>query len=201
VTPLDQDEGTAPQREWVAAWVAALGELEEVPRKQVANAGPYSYRYATLGDVLSYVRPVLTRHGLSVTQIPETEPDTVIVTTIITHTAGDERSFPPLRLPAGRTPQAIGSAITYARRYDLMSILGLATEDDDGAAAAPPLISQANLDRFNAAVAELSAEEVGDVVATATAGRTRDPAEVHANEVQALREALNAIARTPATPT
>jgi hypothetical protein len=42
-----------------------------------------------------------------------------------------------LTLPVGKTAQATGSAITYSRRYALMAMLGLATEDDDGAAAAP----------------------------------------------------------------
>lgn len=43
--------------------------------------------------------------------------------------------FGPLVLPYGNSPQAAGSAITYARRYALVAALGLATEDDDGAAA------------------------------------------------------------------
>jgi ERF superfamily protein len=149
VTPTEQDHETAPT--WMAAWVAALGELQEVPRKQTANAGTYSYKYAELGDVLSHVRPVLTRHGLAVWQIPEVDQAEVVVTTIVTHTSGDERSFPPLRLPAGPTAQAIGSAITYARRYDLMSILGLATDDDDGATAGTrPDPDPTVLETFNA---------------------------------------------------
>jgi hypothetical protein len=43
----------------------------------------------------------------------------------------------PLRLPAGKTAQATGSALSYGKRYSLMAALGLATEDDDGAAASP----------------------------------------------------------------
>jgi len=39
-------------------------------------------------------------------------------------------------MPEGKTPQATGSAITYARRYALLAALGLATEDDDGQTAA-----------------------------------------------------------------
>src|SRR5688572_22873174 len=50
------------------ALVAALAELEDIPKKHTANMGSHSYTYADLADALSYVRPILAKHGLAVTQ-------------------------------------------------------------------------------------------------------------------------------------
>ena len=56
--------------------------------------------------------------------------------TTLFHESGQWISFPPLHIePAGRTPQNVGSAISYARRYSILSICNIATEDDDGRAA------------------------------------------------------------------
>jgi hypothetical protein len=126
-----------------AALVAALGEMTDVPKSHEAKvqtkAGPgYGYKYANLADSLSMVRPVLAKHGLAVMQVSSTpDQNTVLVTTTLLHKSGEWIMFFPLGMPNGRTAQETGSAITYARRYSLLSCLGLAAEDDDGASAAP----------------------------------------------------------------
>ncbi|RPH74091.1 hypothetical protein EHM76_04145, partial [bacterium] len=156
----------------------------------------YQYRYADLGDVLTDARGVLAGHGLAVFQVALTGDDGVMVGTTVMHTSGQWLAFDPLRLPAGGTAQNIGSAITYARRYSVMAGLGLATDDDDGAAASrtipgvPTLMSQANLDAFRDAAFALSDDEVRAVVRTATGDRTDDVEQVRGIEVKALRAAL-----------
>lgn len=126
-----------------AALVEALGEMTEVRKGKQAKietkgGGSYGYRYADLGDTLQTVRPVLARHGLAVLQHTHTDSgDSVLISTTILHRSGEWLRFDPLALPAGRTAQETGSAITYGRRYTLLAALGLATEDDDGASAAP----------------------------------------------------------------
>ena len=129
--------------DFYAALVAALGELSEVPKGQTASAGTYQYNYADLGTVLTYVRPILAKHGLAVTQPVTALDGNVVVETVILHTSGESLAFGKLSMPRGQTPQQTGSAITYARRYSLLSTLGLATADDDGAAASkyqPPTV-------------------------------------------------------------
>lgn len=122
-----------------AALVKALGELSDVPKTRTANAGTYSYTYADLGDALEMARPILAKHGLGVVQPVSTGAKGVDVATTIIHESGQSITFGPLTFPAGATPQATGSAITYARRYSLLAALGLATEeDDDGQAASRP---------------------------------------------------------------
>lgn len=118
-----------------AALVAAQAEFPDVTKAKTANTGTYSYRYADLADVLDAVKPVLKAHGLAVIQDAVTEERGIGVTTIVIHESGEALKFGPLVLPYGNSPQAAGSAITYARRYALVAALGLATDDDDGALA------------------------------------------------------------------
>ena len=141
-----------------AALVAALNEMPDITKGKSAKVemkggGHYSYSYADLGDVLTAVRPVLKKHGLAVLQdVTSPGSGVVAVATIIVHTSGARDVYGPLVMPAGGTPQALGSAITYARRYALLAALGIATEDDDGQAAAKPApeptYSKASLDLF-----------------------------------------------------
>ena len=129
--------------DFYAALVAALGELSEVPKGQTASAGTYQYTFADLASVLTYVRPILAGHGLAVTQPVTALDGNVVVETVILHTSGESLAFGKLSMPRGQTPQQTGAAITYARRYSLLSTLGLATVDDDGAAASkyePPKV-------------------------------------------------------------
>lgn len=122
-----------------AALVKALGELKDVAKTRTANVGQYKYTYADLGDAMDMVRPILTVNGLGVMQSVSSTERGVGVSTVIIHESGQTMTFGPLVMPAGNTPQATGSAITYARRYSLLAALGLATEeDDDGQAAARP---------------------------------------------------------------
>lgn len=99
-----------------------------------------SYRYATLARVWEAIRPVLTREGLAVVQtcVPSS-PEAMQLTTTLVHKSGQWIAG-TIAIPlAVRTPQAYGSALTYARRYGLAAILGLAVDvDDDGLTSAPP---------------------------------------------------------------
>ena len=131
-------------------WPALLqvqGELGAIARDSHATAGA-TYSYASLGAVLAAVRPALGRAGLVLTQDTTARPEIglVEVTTHIVHAASGERVTATVAAaPASPTrrdgtavlaePQQVGVAISYARRYGLLCILGLATEDSDGAAS------------------------------------------------------------------
>lgn len=120
---------TTPQQQYSAALVAAMGELTNVPK---TAANPYfKSKYAPLDAIVEATRPVLAKHGLAVQQTPVFRDGMAGVVTIITHKAGhleDSELLLPLK---DQSPQGVGSAITYARRYALAAVLGLATEDDD----------------------------------------------------------------------
>ena len=125
---------TTEQPSFAADLVSLLGELEDVKRAQRANMGTYSYSYADLGDVESYVRPILARHRFGHTQQVYGEPGRVSVATELVHVSGETKVSPALAMRAPDNPQQVGSIITYLRRYSLLAALGLATEDDDGRA-------------------------------------------------------------------
>lgn len=99
-----------------------------------ANVGSYGYKYATLPQILSKVRPILSECGLSVLQLVGEGGS---VETILTHTSGQWIASDPVRLPSkDNSPQGYGSAISYAKRYSLSAILALAAEEDDDGATA-----------------------------------------------------------------
>lgn len=109
--------------------------LPEIKKDQTANTGSYSYTYADLAQVSRAVLPVLGGLGLSFSAKPTMSNGQFVLAYRLLHVNGDEDTgeYP---LPTGGTPQSMGSAITYARRYCLCAVTGVAPEDDDDGAAA-----------------------------------------------------------------
>lgn len=92
-------------------------------------------KYADLGAVMDACLPALNRHGIAVIQpLQENEFGRSIVTRFI-HETGESLECPVPLIVAKNDMQGLGSAMTYARRYGLMSLAGIAPEDDDGNAA------------------------------------------------------------------
>ncbi len=93
----------------------------------------YGSRYADLASVIEAFRKPLTDNGLAFTQTTQYgAADGLYLITTLLHTSGQwlRAEYP---LPANATPQQMGSALTYARRYSLSAITGTAAdEDDDG---------------------------------------------------------------------
>lgn len=100
------------------------------------SANPFfKSKYADLASVWDACRAALSENELAVIQTTESDDSGVFVTTTLAHSSGQwVRSR--LRLtPKDGTPQGMGSAITYGRRYALAAIVGVAQVDDDGNAA------------------------------------------------------------------
>ena len=123
--------------------IAAKAEMAPLIAAQTANVkmktgGTYSYSFAELADVYRVSEAALGKHGIAIFQNvwTSTETSTATVETMLYHAASDQ-SFTGghIEMRAAGTPQDMGSAITYARRYSLVSTVGLATQDDDGSAA------------------------------------------------------------------
>lgn len=123
-----------------AAYTKAYADIQNV----VKNAENPHFRssYADLAAVVDTVRPVFARHGLSVFQAPGKLVQlgdgslAISLVNLVIHESGEMLSV-ETQLPLGPKPtaQAAGSAITYARRYALAAIAGIAQVDDDGNAA------------------------------------------------------------------
>jgi hypothetical protein len=108
------------------------------PRKTLtatieADGDKRSYRYAPLGEGLTIARRTLGRHELAIVQTTEIDPaGTVILTTMLVHASGEwiATRWPVCPLEACSDPKRMGAALTYARRYSLFALVGLAGEDD-----------------------------------------------------------------------
>lgn len=89
----------------------------------------FKSKYASLAVILDEIQPILTECKLVFTQVPE---ESTHLITMLFHSESGEFIQAKYELKAAQiTPQGIGSAITYARRYSLTSILGLNIDDDD----------------------------------------------------------------------
>lgn len=95
----------------------------------------FKNRYADLAAVWEGCRAPLTANGLAVSQFPSANGRAVTVTTILLHESGQFLAMDLTMTAQQDTPQAIGSCITYARRYALSAVAGIAQDDDDGEAA------------------------------------------------------------------
>ncbi len=94
----------------------------------------YRYGYATLAACFEALQPVYD-NGIAITQIPLDGGNGVRIATYLLHESG-EWIRGELWMPVGQqTPQGVGSAMTYARRYGLQALTGLASDDDDGSLA------------------------------------------------------------------
>lgn len=121
-------------------FTALLDAQKEFPSIKKDASNPFfKSKYAGLDSILEVVLPILHKHDLFIVQSPITEGDRIGVSTKLCHSSGEgiEGTF-TMNL-AKNDPQGAGSAITYARRYALVAMLGLNTEDDDDAngASAP----------------------------------------------------------------
>jgi hypothetical protein len=132
-----------------AAMAKAFAEIESAT-KSAANPH-FKSKYADLTSVIEAIKPALVNNGLFFTQVPVPHEKGVHIETWLHHESGNSMLMGGLFVPADRNnAQAFGSALTYARRYALVTAFGVPVEDDDGnaAAKAPPakveLISDAD---------------------------------------------------------
>ena len=137
------NEGMSP--EFAAALVKAQSNVEGA--KKGRSNPQFKSKYADLGAVWDAVSAALTDAGIAVLQFPcDAAPGHVGLETVLVFQTTGEMILEKFELPVkdSTNAQAVGSALTYARRYALSSILGVCPEDDDGnGAAAGPGKAQA----------------------------------------------------------
>ncbi len=119
------------------AMAAAQGELKNPPKDSVNPH--FKSKYADLATVRDAVVPVLARHKLAVMQFPCEMDDQPALLTLLAHESGEWIETTTKLRPVKLDPQSIGSSQTYAKRYALQAIAGVAAdEDDDGNAGSKP---------------------------------------------------------------
>src|SRR4249919_415430 len=131
--------------ESIAALAAALAKAQMAltnPEKSLTGTVPSSrydepartFRYAPLSSGLDIVRKVLGENGIATMQTTTIDQDiqTVSLTTVLAHASGEwiASDWPVCALSEMATPRRMGAALTYARRYALFTLVGIAGEDD-----------------------------------------------------------------------
>lgn len=125
------------QSESIAALAAALSKAQaSITGALKDSANPFfKSKYADLASCWDACRKPLTDNGLAVIQTIEAGEGRAVLVTTLCHASGEWiKSYCPI-LTKDDSPQALGSAITYSRRYALAAMVGLAQIDDDAEAA------------------------------------------------------------------
>lgn len=116
----------------------------EFPLIKKEDSNPFfKSKYAGLPSVLEVVLPKLHKNGLYLVQTPVSEGERIGVKTEIIHAESGESVAGSFTMALAKNdPQGAGSAITYARRYALVSMLGLNVDEDDDGNHASNKVSQ-----------------------------------------------------------
>jgi hypothetical protein len=118
-----------------AALAKAQAELTNPEKTLTATIaapnGERTFRYASLAAGLNLVRKCLGQHEIAVMQTTAVDHDQIILTTLLVHASGEwVSSLWPVCPAAEPSAQIKGAALTYARRYALFTLVGIAGEDD-----------------------------------------------------------------------
>ena len=124
----------------------AMAEFQKVVKQPAKDADNPFFRskYVPLESVVKTVTETGSPLGISFMQYTQVnENGDLGLCTMVMHSSGEYMEFPPLPIrPESNKPQSTGSAITYARRYSLSSIFGIASEEDDDGNEASGLTRQ-----------------------------------------------------------
>jgi hypothetical protein len=115
------------------ALAKAQGKIEGAKKDKVNPH--FKSRYADLAAVWDACREPLSAHGLAVIQLPVSSPDMVGISTTLGHSSGEWIRGTVWTKPQQPGPQALGSVVSYLRRYALAAAVGVAPDDDDGESA------------------------------------------------------------------
>ena len=112
----------------VAALSAAQGDLTNPPKNKTNPH--FNSKYVDLSDGLEVIRKTFSKHKLAFMQATKLEDGMIVLYTRLMHPSGQwiESTYPVCGLDKH---QAMGSALTYARRYTIFAMAGVAGEDDD----------------------------------------------------------------------
>lgn len=116
--------------ELAKALAKAQGEMSNAPKD--ATNPHFKAGYATLASLWDAIRIPLSSNGLCITQTFVFENEMLLLVTSLIHSSGQYIVSKYPIIPIKTDPQGYGSAVTYARRYALAAMVGIAPEDDDG---------------------------------------------------------------------
>lgn len=192
---------TARQAE--AAFYDALAAMQpDLPiiekRGSIKNkAGGKQAGYAKWEDVVEQITPILSRHGFSLNFHVRHDADRIIVTGILGHRLGhkDSTDSPPLMADVSGSKnavQALGSSVSYGKRYAAFALLNIVArdEDDDGEAGGRRTISAEQFMELRNLIEEAGADEEKFLIWLKVERLEELPQAKHAGAVAALRQKI-----------
>jgi len=123
-----------PNQKIYVALSALQGELK--PIKRDATNPFFKSKYAPIEAIYDVLLPLLANNGLAITQTTEIRNDMLVLHTRLCHISGETIASEWPVAKVHQKQQEIGSALTYARRYSVISICGVTSEEDDDGNAA-----------------------------------------------------------------
>jgi hypothetical protein len=140
----------------------------EIKNPKNSSENPfYKSKYAPLNEILNDIRPLLAKHKLCLIQDVDNIDNKIIVRTMLMHSSGEWMEQAGIAGTIDKpTGAAVGSMVTYCRRYALNAMLNISgeSEDDDGQATEKNVISKEDMDK-----AYLKAkEEISNCIETKT---------------------------------
>jgi hypothetical protein len=125
-----------------AALAKAQSEMKNAPLNKVNPH--FKSRYADLAAIRDAIIPALAKNGIAIIQATASDNGRIIVETRLIHSSGEWIGGSiPVMAPPTALAQAVGSALTYAKRYSLASLVCISADDDDDAnAASEPVQTQ-----------------------------------------------------------
>jgi len=124
------------------AFTADLAAMQiNLPRVIEYGEGHNSAKFAKLEDINDAIRPVLHRHGFAITYRTKVEGSLILITTVLSHREGhSEETTIPLQADTSGSKnavQAVGSTISYGKRYGICALLNISTGDDNDGGKPP----------------------------------------------------------------
>lgn len=142
------------------AFIKAQGNF--APALKTATNPHFKSKYVALDGVIDAVAEPLRKEGIAIVQMTDVQDAQTILVTRLIHESGEWIGSRYPVHPVKADPQGEGSALTYARRYALMALVGIAPEDDDGNAAAKA-VNKAVDDKQAATLTDMATECGADV--------------------------------------
>ncbi len=127
----------------------------------------YRSKYADINSLLLSCRPILAKHGIAICQIPEMTDKGVVLTSGLYHESSGQwfEGIMPITIKTGGNNdlQALGSCISYLRRYCLAAMVGIASDDDDGNEGKAYQVKQEHAKKETVTVPQVTSDQVAEV--------------------------------------
>jgi hypothetical protein len=129
-----QAELKNPEKTLTATILPDQRDPERADASDGVQEGVRTFQYASLASGLEIVRKTLSKHGIAAVQTSAIDEIAQLVklTTVLAHSSGEwiASDWPVCAVKDTETPRRMGAALTYARRYALFTLVGIAGEDD-----------------------------------------------------------------------